>query len=216
VNRYPRIARYFVNESSTLDRFPDGSVDFIYSDIVSQHLEPRAALVYIAEFMRLLTPRGVTVFRLPSHRRLGSDEIARPAAMAASAYRAGLTVVNGIPPTIGAGVSRVVMIDVQNRSDSTWDQTAVGAIRLGNHWRNERSDMIVQDDGRASLPTVVPPGTTERLSLTIRAPRDGGRFDCELDLVHEGISWFGDMGSTIVRLPVQITSDTSAAETAPR
>ena len=54
---------FVLNSAADLAQFPDGSMDFIYSSIVLQHLRPELSTAYIAEFMRLLAPQGVCVFQ---------------------------------------------------------------------------------------------------------------------------------------------------------
>ncbi|MGH9667504.1 MAG: class I SAM-dependent methyltransferase, partial [Bryobacteraceae bacterium] len=46
--------------------FEDGAFDFIYSWLTLQHMAPRYARAYLAEFARVLSPEGILVFRLPS------------------------------------------------------------------------------------------------------------------------------------------------------
>jgi SAM-dependent methyltransferase len=67
-NRYPESCRYHLNEQSDLRLFPDGTFDFIYTNITLQHMEPRYSKQYVREFVRLLSPQGVLVFQLPSER----------------------------------------------------------------------------------------------------------------------------------------------------
>jgi hypothetical protein len=55
--------------------------------------------------------------------------------------------------------------------------------------------MLIQDDGRASLPRDLAAGDSCRVSLTIEAPAQAGAYQVECDVVHEGISWFADKGS---------------------
>ncbi len=43
LNRSPGTVRYVLNQSPGLDQFESGLFDFVYSDIVLQHLEPEAA-----------------------------------------------------------------------------------------------------------------------------------------------------------------------------
>jgi len=40
--------------------------------------------------------------------------------------------------------------------------------------------------------------------LTINAPLRGGNYQLEIDLVQEGVSWFGLRGSPTLRLPIVI------------
>jgi SAM-dependent methyltransferase len=62
-------SEYLVNETGDLGLFPDGRFDFIYSSITLQHMPPRLARQYIAEFLRVLTPAGLLLFQLPSRRQ---------------------------------------------------------------------------------------------------------------------------------------------------
>jgi SAM-dependent methyltransferase len=65
-NRHGARCRYVLNERADLRQFPDGSVDFLYSRLVLQHLRPWAIRAYVAEFVRLLAPGGVAVFNVPA------------------------------------------------------------------------------------------------------------------------------------------------------
>ncbi len=59
---------FVVNRAADLTVFADGSFDFVYSNIVLQHVPDRRAIEsYIAEFCRVLRPGGLAVFQLPSH-----------------------------------------------------------------------------------------------------------------------------------------------------
>jgi SAM-dependent methyltransferase len=69
-NRHPDRCRYHVNLARDLSLFKDASFDFIYSNIVLQHMDPEWARGYIAEFIRCLEPDGVLLFQLPSRQRL--------------------------------------------------------------------------------------------------------------------------------------------------
>lgn len=65
-NRFPAKVQYHVNSENRLQPFADGSLDFIYSNIVLQHIEPRFSKVYLQEFMRVLRPGGLAVFQMIS------------------------------------------------------------------------------------------------------------------------------------------------------
>jgi SAM-dependent methyltransferase len=81
-NRYRDRCRYHVNDSDDLSLFPQESFDFVYSNITLQHMEPRYAKGYLAEFLRLLRPGGVLVFQLPAE-RLPANDRPRPAVLRA-------------------------------------------------------------------------------------------------------------------------------------
>lgn len=68
-NRQGARCEYRVNERSDLRQFRDGEFDFVYSSLTLQHMPPRFAKRYIAEFLRVLAPGGLLVFQLPSRRK---------------------------------------------------------------------------------------------------------------------------------------------------
>jgi SAM-dependent methyltransferase len=210
VNPYPTV-RFVLNQSDSLSVFGAGEFDFVYSDIVLQHLEPQLSKKYLSEFVRVLAPEGVAVFQLPSHKRASSEMSARPVHMHADSYRASLTLAGPPSLRLEPGESMVVEIDVRNDSAYAWDQRQIGPLRAGNHWRSESGVMLIQDDGRANLPAMMQPGEGARVVISVRAPDEPGRYICELDLVHEAISWFGDLGSATLRLKVDATATPSAA-----
>jgi SAM-dependent methyltransferase len=65
LNRNGAKCRFYVNARPDLEIFPAGSFDFVYSNIVLQHIPPAISLAYIREFVRVLRPGGVAVFQLP-------------------------------------------------------------------------------------------------------------------------------------------------------
>ena len=68
-NRQGDRCEYILNESGDLRRFPEDRFDFIYSSLTLQHMPPRFAARYIADFLRVLSPAGLLLFQLPSRRR---------------------------------------------------------------------------------------------------------------------------------------------------
>ena len=215
LNRYPEKVRYVLNQAPDLSQIESASVDFLYSDIVLQHLEPERARVYLTEFMRLLPVGGIAVFQLPSVKRPLSEISNLPLSMPMDAYRASIRIVDALPASLGLQEAATLTVDVTNASSIAWDQSVVGAIRLGNHWRGASGEMLIQDDGRAALKGVVEAGETLRASIEVQAPPDAAEFLCELDLVHEGISWFADRGSRVVSTRVTVAGARTATQSAP-
>ncbi|MBI2638630.1 methyltransferase domain-containing protein [Candidatus Peregrinibacteria bacterium] len=66
-NRYPKTCNFILNETNTLECFPNDHFDFIYSNITLQHMRARYIKEYLKEFLRILKPAGLAVFQLPSH-----------------------------------------------------------------------------------------------------------------------------------------------------
>lgn len=69
-NRHGDRCSYLVNTAENLGLLADASFDFIYTDKVLQHIPPRVASAYIAEFFRVLKPGGIVLFQIPSGRRI--------------------------------------------------------------------------------------------------------------------------------------------------
>jgi len=131
--------------------------------------------------------------------------------MADAAYRAAVQIQSDIPSSIVMGVDLPLTVAVTNVSDQAWEQARAGAIRLGNHWLSATGHaMLIQDDARATLPETLAPGQACRVTLTVSTPREPGEYQLECDIVHEGISWFGDRGSTTSRTKVRVAGETAA------
>jgi SAM-dependent methyltransferase len=222
LNRFPDRASYVWNDAPHLKAFSDRSFDFIYTNIVLQHIMPDVTVGYLREFLRILKPAGVLVFQLPSHTRGPDDPLLESSAspMPDEAYQAALSVA-GIPNgSVGPHAEITLDVDVRNISEMVWSHetfgVGVGVISAGNHWLDQTGARMLQcDDGRTPLPEAVPPGGACRVALTITTPAAPGDYQCEIDLAHEGVRWFRDRDSAVVRFPVHVhaegASDVGAA-----
>jgi SAM-dependent methyltransferase len=65
--------QFILNERADLSLFTDGEFDFIYCNIVLQHMRPVYSTAYIREFCRVLALGGVAVFQLPSKCHLATE-----------------------------------------------------------------------------------------------------------------------------------------------
>jgi 4-amino-4-deoxy-L-arabinose transferase-like glycosyltransferase len=124
------------------------------------------------------------------------------------AMRAELSMSNP-PQQLRVGQKIQLSISVKNASNTPWaagDRSgAPFRVAVGNHWLDRDGKVIVNDDGRNPLPRDLPPGATLTMPLTINAPRRSGQYLLELDLLQEGVSWFGLRGSNTWRGLVEIT-----------
>jgi SAM-dependent methyltransferase len=207
LNAFPTRASYIWNAEPHLRRFNNDTFDFIYTNLVLQHIVPEVTLAYLREFLRILSPAGLLVFQLPSRERGHNDvlpeSIAR--AMPDDAYQAAIGIA-GVPmEPVGPGAELTLDVDVSNASQLSWSQEEFGMIRVGNHWLDGPGQRMLQrDDGRTALPETLPPGGTCRVSLTITTPAEDGDYQCEVDLAHEGVRWFCDRDSAVVRFSVAV------------
>ena len=216
LNKFGSGVTYSVNQRPDLSFIPGGTVDFVYSDIVLQHLLPDLAAGYVAEFLRVARPGGVVVFQLPSHRRPIEDMPAAPVPLSPEAYSAQIEVISVIEARCAPSTAMRLLLTVRNTGREQWSVPA-GAIRVGNHWRAAGDNaMVIQDDGRSGV-SALRPGEHGSVTLDIRTPDRPGSYICEIDLVHEGLWWFADQGSQSLRIPFVVSETTGeVSEEGPR
>ena len=203
-NRHGERCVYEVNDRPDLSHWPDASFDLIYTSRVLQHIEPRYATSYVREFVRLLAPGGHLSFDLPS--ASGDAAALADGSVPASAMRARLIVSPDAPRYVTAGAALRFTVTVTNLSDVTWADAPGRVLNVGNHWLNERGDMVQQDDVRAKLPAPVGPGTEAQVDITVVAPAAPGAHRLQFDLVQEGVAWFASCGSQPADLAVRVIS----------
>lgn len=200
--------RFVRNSGDDLAMLSAASFDFVYTNIVLQHIPPRLTKRYLREFHRVLRPGGVLVFQLPSHLRPEDERTVR--AMPAEAYRAELRV-HEWPRVVGPSTRIGLAVHIVNASAHTWHPSALGQINLGNHWIGQDGTMERQDDARAGLPKIISPGEQVEILIAVTSPGKLGKFRCELDLVHETITWFKDRGSETCQIPIEVRADGNEA-----
>lgn len=66
LNRFPDTCSFSHNVRTDLDPVPNGSMSFVYSARVLQHMPSPLALGYVGEFVRALSPVGRAVFQIPT------------------------------------------------------------------------------------------------------------------------------------------------------
>lgn len=205
-NRHGPRAHYHLNERSDLELFGDDRFDFVYSNLVLQHMKPEYMQVYLREFIRVLQPGGILVFQLPAHQQA---QPMREVPEDDQRYRATVTI-ESPPKQLAADSVETLRIGVRNEGDTTWpggpSTIPEQLFSVGNHWLDESGRLLVNDDGRSMLPRPVRPGAEDLLDLTVRAPASPGRYVLEVDLVHENVCWFAAAGSAPTRVPIEITS----------
>jgi SAM-dependent methyltransferase len=191
-NRHGARVRYEVQPGPPLAGIPDRSIDLVVTGRVLQHIAPEYSRQYVRELARVLAPGGFLSFDLPSR------PLAAPAlphgAMPAGAYHAGLVA------TRRDDVDDLLDIVVTNRGDHAWP--AGLSINVGNHWRASDGAMLVADDRRAAVPLPLAAGQSARVALAVSWPPPVGAAVLELDVVHEGVTWFADLGSPTARVPL--------------
>jgi hypothetical protein len=123
-------------------------------------------------------------------------------------YRAEIRASNS-PASIRAGERVALVCDVRNLGGSVWpaqgDAQGRFRVNLADRWLDAGARRVVNAlDGRASLTEDLPPGGEAQLTLAVNAPGEPGDYVLEIDMVHEGVTFFGEKGSRPLRLPVRV------------
>lgn len=76
-NLHPDRCRFLVNDQPDLRLFPDDYFDFIYSNIVFQHIPPALTFGYLKEFLRIIKTGGIVVFQMTTRPRFSLGTLLR-------------------------------------------------------------------------------------------------------------------------------------------
>jgi len=125
-------------------------------------------------------------------------------AFTATDYREQILAVNP-PTTMHVGEKAEILFKVKNLGSMTWP--AVGTrdfkyqVNLGNHWI---INDLISEDSRAVMNGDLPPGAETDIKMTVKAPQTPGNYLLEIDLVHEGVTWFKEQGASPLSLHVNV------------
>jgi hypothetical protein len=141
-----------------------------------------------------------------ARRRL--EEFGEQAAFAATDYRAEITAVDA-RASMHAGERVVLNFRVRNAGGGVWpargDSKGWYQVNLADRWLDAGARKVFNAlDARAALPADLPPGGEVALALAVTAPSEPGDYVLEVDLVHEGVTFFSEKGSKSLRLPVRV------------
>lgn len=137
------------------------------------------------------------------------EEFWRGAAFPEADYRAEIEAAGATPTSMRAGERVVLNFRVRNAGGSVWpargDAKGWYQVNLGDRWLDSRAREVVNAlDARTALPADLPPGGEVTLPLAVNAPREPGDYVLEIDMVHEGVTFFNEKGSKSLRLPLRV------------
>lgn len=107
---------------------------------------------------------------------------------------------DSFPPRLTAGETITVTITARNAGALTWSWGGGNPFRLGyRYYRNRRLlPLPPGKDLRSDIPDDVMPGETVVIQARIALPDAPGNYTLEIDLVHEGVTWFKERGATVL------------------
>lgn len=102
-----------------------------------------------------------------------------------------------LPSQMQVGETYECSIRVRNDDPKPWytPEQSKNSINIAYHWRSEKGEMLVKEGQRSPLLAAVFPGETATLPFKITMPGQPGRYQLEIDFVHEGVAWFSDCGA---------------------
>jgi hypothetical protein len=92
-----------------------------------------------------------------------------------------------------AGQTRTLDVEVHNAGNEVWPggPDRRPQIRVGYRWRDLQGTIAVPDGSHTPIPSELRPGRSTLVSALVIAPSIPGPYVLELDLVNEGVRWFG-------------------------
>jgi hypothetical protein len=113
------------------------------------------------------------------------------------------------PTSLRAGERAVLALRVRNRGGAAWpargDASGMYQVNAGDRWLEAGTGRVVNDlDGRTALAAELPPGGEASLQLPVTAPKEPGDYVLEVDMIHEGVTFFHEKGSRTLRMNVRV------------
>lgn len=136
------------------------------------------------------------------------EEFWRGAAFSDEDYRADITALDP-PAAMRPGERRALRFRVRNLGREAWPaRGAAGGrfqVNIGDRWLDASGRRVVNDlDGRTALAADLAPGAEAEMVLHVTAPREPGSYVLDIDMIHEGVTFFREKGSQSLLLPVRV------------
>jgi LCP family protein required for cell wall assembly len=124
----------------------------------------------------------------------------------ASKYNAEYTEVDEIPASMVQNTLYNLKVKVKNTGSLDWDKDGENPIYLGYHWLELNSREIIVYDGKRSIipQSGVSAGDEVIFDLKVLSPSESGSYILQVDLVHEGVTWFSTQGVPVMERNVLI------------
>jgi 4-amino-4-deoxy-L-arabinose transferase-like glycosyltransferase len=113
-------------------------------------------------------------------------------------FRALITAENA-PQVVQTGKEFRFNVIVHNVSSVEWPGVAV---EVEARWLKSEAAILTGKENHKRLPFDLEPGDTAGVSLEITSPTESGDYVLEVDMVQQGIGWFGSKGSRPLHLSV--------------
>jgi hypothetical protein len=113
-----------------------------------------------------------------------------------------------------AGETITQTVIITNTSVRTWPTADARPVYLSYHWIQPATRrVLILDGARTRLPHDLPPGESTTVSARVEVPAMAGTLTLQWDLVQENVTWFGERGSAVIDVPVEVTAARVSTET---
>jgi hypothetical protein len=118
-------------------------------------------------------------------------------------YDAAYTLVSA-PAVVKPGTRFSVVVEVENRSWRPWQSDGDSPIFLSAHVSDRKKNIVIADGPRTPWPRTVGSRECCRVNLAVDAPDRPGRYILHVDGVHEGVTWFSQVGVPTLQVPFAV------------
>ena len=118
------------------------------------------------------------------------------------------------PDVLAADEAVRFALHIRNSGWDTWHSDAHPPVLVSYHWLNRARRTVVRDGVRSSLPHPLRPGESTIVDVTVVAPSQAGRYLLQFDVVHEGVTWFSEVGQAPFEKPCAVGPPRARRESA--
>ena len=101
-----------------------------------------------------------------------------------------------IPESMGQSLVYYLKVKAKNTGTLNWDRGGENPVYISYHWLDFKDKKVIVFEGeRTLLPKdLVEVGEEAEFNMKVMSPSEPGKYILQIDLVHEGITWFSYQG----------------------
>ncbi len=92
------------------------------------------------------------------------------------------------------GQTLSVNATVKKTGNFIWPHAGPNPVNMSYHVLDSNKKAVIIDRLRADLPNDLLPGQQVTVLLKVKVPQEPGSYIVQLDMVQEGVAWFGERG----------------------
>ena len=124
-------------------------------------------------------------------------------------YKSDLALTGPTSLRLAPGANTLLPVRVRNMSKRTWSEVSQIPVHLCYHLLaagDGAPDTRMRrfDNARTGIGGDLHPGHERVIELLVEAPAEPGAYEIDVDLVHEGVTWFAERRQRTVRLPLTV------------